>query len=152
MKEYSLKELPYGTDAVYKVLNWIKYKEASKIWKEIVRRYDDWKEHVDKADYWVYESGRLGWKVIDENLSVTDKALYFYETIADNIKEDNWMEFIPLFPDELHEYSEENFKKLIDTLRTISLRKRIDVGHQGVDDESSIMGAISGGYGDTVGF
>lgn len=152
MREYTLDELTPRSSFLYHTLNWLKYKKASEIWKKVLMGYEDWKEHVDKADYWVYESGRYGWKVIDENLTHTDKALYFFDALVKNLGGDEWAKFISLFPDEYHDYSDENFKKLIEVKRALSSRQKINVGHRRVDDETATMSALSNGYGDEIGF
>ena len=139
-----------GLSPIYARAEGLKHLLAYKFCMTLLASVDNWERHYEKAKSWF--DGPLWAR---EKLSDLDKKVYFWRKIAINIKKRPYV-FFEEFPEEYHCYTEENYTKLCEWVKRKDERIIVvkdDVGNGYYDDtESSIMNALSHGYGDEIGY
>lgn len=84
--------------------------------KNILALADNWERHYNDALYCIKRSFFYGNEIIEKDLSETDKIVFFWKTLEDEI-ENNWETIQQVFPLNFHCYSEDNFKLLVEYIK-----------------------------------
>ena len=140
-----------GLGPLYSRFKVMKYKAAYKYCMTLLSKIDSWEQHYERTKNWFNAPMWRRWELSD-----LDKKVYFWKMIANNIRK-RPLDFYDEFPEEYHCYTEDNYKKLCNWLdkkdeRIIVTDNYHDDNCYNDDPESVIMGALSHGYGDEIGY
>ena len=140
-----------GLKPVYRRIEATKYKLAHECCMAILGKIENWENHWRNASNCFSRSSFYGQHIMESNLSDTDRIVFFYKILADNISK-NSKKFYSVFPEECHCFNKDNFERLCDWLNSQRWSIKSIDSSQETDDESVIMSALRNGEGDSYGF
>jgi len=126
-----------GLKPVYVKVERIKRKLAYEYCMGILGKIDDWETAWQNAKRSFDRSAFYGRWIVEADLSETQKVVFFWKKLADEIVKDS-RSFYDGFPEEYHFYSEENFIKLCDWLEGQRWSTRNSDILKGLDEANSI--------------